>query len=62
MAIASLVLAFLCSPAGIVCGIVALSQIGQRREAGRGLALAGIVLSVVFLVIGIAAVSSNSFP
>jgi len=61
LAIASLVLAFFCSVAGLVCGIVALNQIKQRPQPGRGLAIAGIALSVssllfvgVFFTVGLA--------
>ena len=48
-AIASLICAFLCSPLGLIFGFVALSQIKQRGEEGRGLALAGVIISAVFL-------------
>jgi hypothetical protein len=59
LAVASLVLAFtgvLCfftPPAGIICGIVALRRIGRSQGAltGRGLAIAGIVISVLFLLL-----------
>jgi peptidyl-prolyl cis-trans isomerase B (cyclophilin B) len=53
MAIASLVCAFLCSPLGLVFGLVAKSQIKSRGGGGDGLATAGIILSVVFLILGI---------
>ena len=49
-AIASLVCAFLCSPLGLIFGFVARSQIRQTGEAGDGLALAGIIVSAVFLI------------
>ena len=52
-AIASLVCAFVCSPLGIIFGFVARSQIRQTGQGGDGLALAGIILSVIFLVLGI---------
>jgi hypothetical protein len=54
LAIASLILAFLCSLAGLVCGIIALNQIRNRPQAGRGLAIAGIVVSCISIVGGIA--------
>jgi hypothetical protein len=60
LAIASLVLAFFCSVAGLVCGIIALNQIRERRQQGRGLAIAGIVISCLSIVIAIAVVASNS--
>lgn len=52
-AIASLVCAFVCSPLGIIFGFVARGQIRRTGQGGDGLALAGIILSVVFLVLGI---------
>lgn len=56
-AIWSLVLSLLgfccgCTPiAGIVCGMIALSQIKASRQGGRGMAIAGIVVGVVMLVV-----------
>ena len=47
LAIASLVLAFFCSLAGLICGIIALNQISSRPQEGRGLAIAGIIVSCV---------------
>ena len=54
LAIASLVLAFFCSLAGLICGIIALNQIRERQQEGRGLAIAGIVISCLSIVGGIA--------
>lgn len=55
LAIASLILAFLCSIAGLITGIVALNQLQARPwERGRGLAIAGVVISVVSMIGGIA--------
>ncbi|GAA1352461.1 DUF4190 domain-containing protein [Streptomyces beijiangensis] len=47
LAIASLVLGIVCvlPPLGLVLGIVALVQIKKRGEGGKGLAVAGVVLS-----------------
>ena len=55
LAIVSLVTTFLCSPVGLITGIIALSQIKKTREAGRGLALAGVIISSlgIALIIGI---------
>ncbi|WP_344271813.1 DUF4190 domain-containing protein [Actinomadura napierensis] len=52
LAIAAFVTGLLgcCSILGIVLGAVALNQIGQRGEKGRGLAIAGIVLSALWTV------------
>lgn len=59
LAIASLILAFFCSVAGLICGIIALNQIKQRPQGGQGLAIAGIVISVLSLIAGIAIVASR---
>jgi hypothetical protein len=53
MAILGLVFAFVFSPLGIVFSAMGLSQIKQRREGGRGLALAGLILSIVFVLLGV---------
>jgi hypothetical protein len=53
MAILGLVFAFVFSPLGIVFSALGLSQIKQHREGGRGLALAGLILSIVFVVLGV---------
>ena len=53
LAIASFVLAFLCSIAGLVCGIIALNQISQRPQPGKGLAIAGVVISVLSMIAGL---------
>ena len=55
MAILGLVFAFVFSPLGLVFSAIGLKQIKQRREGGRGLALAGLILSIIFIVIGIIA-------
>jgi Domain of unknown function (DUF4190) len=48
MAILGLVFAFVFSPLGIVFSAIGLSQVKQRRENGRGIALAGLIVSIVF--------------
>lgn len=53
MAILGLVFAFLCSPLGIVFSAIGLGQIRKRGQKGRGLALTGLILSIVFLLIGV---------
>jgi len=53
LAIISLIGAFICTPAGLICGIIALGQIKKTGEQGRGLALAGTIISGVFLVLSI---------
>lgn len=44
LAVVSLVLAFVCAPAGLVLGIVARRQIRRTGEEGAGLALGAIVV------------------
>lgn len=65
MAVLGLVFAFLFSPLGIVFSAIGLGQIRKRGENGRGLALSGLIVSIVLLAIsavGIAvAVSSPAF-
>ncbi len=50
LAIASLVCAFLFAPLGIIFGHISLSQIKRSGEEGRGLAIAGLVISYVVTV------------
>jgi peptidyl-prolyl cis-trans isomerase B (cyclophilin B) len=50
LAVVSLVCAFVFAPLGIVFGHMSLSQIKKSREAGRGLAIAGLVIS--YLAVG----------
>jgi len=54
LAIVSLVTSFLCAPAGLITGIIALNQIGRTGEKGRGLAIAGIVISVLGFLLSMA--------
>ncbi|MFF8508464.1 DUF4190 domain-containing protein [Streptomyces sp. NPDC015492] len=66
LAIASLVSGIVCClpPLGLVLGLVALPRIRKRDQAGKGLAVAGIVLSALsclLLVIGIATGGLGSF-
>ena len=58
MAILSVVFAVLFSPLGIVFGIVGRRQTRRTGQPGRGLATVGLALSVVFLVLGVAATVS----
>ena len=53
MAILGLVFAFVFSPLGIVFSAIGLSQTKKRGEGGRGLAIAGLILSILFLLIGL---------
>jgi peptidyl-prolyl cis-trans isomerase B (cyclophilin B) len=51
MAILSLVFAFIFSPLGIVFGAIGLNQIKKTGEEGKGLALAGLITSLVFTIL-----------
>lgn len=53
LAIVALVGSFFVSLVGIICGHIALGQIKQTGEKGRGLALAGLIIGYAGLVIGI---------
>ncbi|WNY33058.1 DUF4190 domain-containing protein [Curtobacterium flaccumfaciens] len=53
MAIVGFVLAFVVNIAGLVVSIIALSQIKKTGERGRGLALAGVIISALSVVFGI---------
>lgn len=53
LAIVSLVLAFFISLGAVICGHIALNQIKQTGEGGRGLAIAGLVLGYLGLVVGL---------
>ncbi|MGA1811193.1 DUF4190 domain-containing protein [Frondihabitans sp. 4ASC-45] len=56
LAIVGFVLAFVINIAGVVVSIIALNQIKQTGEKGRGLAIAGIIIGALSLIIGIIAV------
>jgi peptidyl-prolyl cis-trans isomerase B (cyclophilin B) len=56
LAIASLICAFVFAPLGIVFGHISLSQIKKSGEEGRGLAIAGLVISYLVTVLTIVAV------
>ncbi|MFI7504361.1 DUF4190 domain-containing protein [Streptomyces sp. NPDC049687] len=62
VAIAALVLGLLCFlPAvGLVLGIVALVQIKKRGERGRGMAIAGAVVSSLGLALWVVSLSTNA--
>jgi ABC-type lipoprotein release transport system permease subunit len=72
MAIASMVLGILWlywvgSILALIFGYIALSQIRQRNEGGRGMAIAGVVLGwigtgTLVLVIMLAITAASAFP
>lgn len=47
LAIAGFVLSFLFVPLGLILSIIALIQIKKSRQAGKGLAIAGIAVSAI---------------
>ena len=51
MAIVSFVMAFLFNIVGLILGFVALKQIKSTGEKGRGLAISGIVISIVSILL-----------
>ncbi|MDH2442393.1 DUF4190 domain-containing protein [Amnibacterium sp. CER49] len=53
MAILAIIFTFVFSPAGIVLGIISLSQIRRTGERGHGLAMTALILSVIFLLLSI---------
>jgi len=53
LAIVGFVLSFFVSLAGVICCAIALSQISKRGERGRGLAVAGLVIGLISMVLGI---------
>jgi Domain of unknown function (DUF4190) len=53
LAIIALILGIVIPIGGIICGPIALSQIKRTGEAGRGLALAGLIIGIAFTVIGV---------
>lgn len=53
MAVLALVFAFVFPPLAIVFGLIARDQIRRTGEAGRGLATAGLVIGIVFLVLAL---------
>ncbi len=48
LSILSLVFAFVSPPAGVIFGILALIRIKETGQPGRGLAIAGIIISVIY--------------
>ncbi len=49
MAITGFVLSFFCAPLGIIFSALGMSQTGKDpSQGGRGLAIAGLVLSILF--------------
>ena len=54
MAITGFVCSLLCWPLGLVFSIIGMNQTGKDpSQGGRGLAIAGLIISIVFAVITI---------
>lgn len=51
VAVVGLVLAFLLSPVGVIVSAIGISDTRGGRKAGRGLAIAGVVVGLVFTVL-----------
>ena len=53
LSIIALIAAFVIPLAGIIVGAISLGQIKRTGEGGHGLALAGVILGIVFTVFGL---------
>ena len=56
MAIAGLVLSFFCGVLGLILSIIAFNEVkrSQGRLTGEGLTVAGIIVSVINMIVGLA--------
>jgi hypothetical protein len=50
LSIAGLVLAFLIAPVGFILSVIGLVQAGKRGQKGKGLAIAGIIISLLLMI------------
>ncbi len=53
LCIVGFILSFLVAPAGLICSIIAVIQINRSGEKSKGLAIAGIIVSVFNMLIGL---------
>lgn len=53
LCIIGFILSFLVAPAGLICSIIAVIQINKTGEKSKGMAVAGIIVSVFNLLIGL---------
>jgi len=62
LAIAGLILAFLMAPIGFILSLIAVFKTGRGRSKGRGLAVAGLIVSVLIIAGGttVAVLVANS--
>lgn len=58
LAILGLVLAFLLAPVGLVLSVLALPKTGRGRQKGRGLAIAGVIVSIFNMILGIVLIAA----
>jgi hypothetical protein len=56
LSIAGFILAFIAAPIGFILSIIGVAVAGRRGQKGKGLAIAGIVISVVIMGAGIAGI------
>jgi hypothetical protein len=54
LAIAGFILAFLAAPLGFILSLIGFFQAGSRRQKGRGLAVGGIIVSLLVMAAGTA--------
>jgi hypothetical protein len=59
LAIVALILGIVVPIGGIICGPIALGQIKRTGESGRGLAMAGLIIGIVFTIIGIISIIAS---
>jgi hypothetical protein len=59
LAIVALILGIVVPIGGIICGPIALGQIKRTGEAGRGLAMAGLIIGIVFTILGVIIIISE---
>src|SRR5690349_9287363 len=50
LAVAGFILAFLMAPIGLILSIVGLIQAGRRQQKGKGLAIGGVVVSLLSII------------
>jgi hypothetical protein len=53
LAIVALILGIVVPIGGIICGPIALGQIKRTGEGGRGLAMAGLIIGIVLVLVGV---------
>ena len=53
MALAGLILAFLSPFLGLIFSIIGLSKAKQMGGAGRGMAMAGLIISIFYIVVAV---------